>query len=105
MKQSHKSKLNRSLNRPRLYVFKSNKHIYAQIIDNKYGNIIASSSTICKNIKQVATCKTAETIGNHIGEQLKNKNITSIIFDCGKHKYHGQIKALAEGTRNKGIKF
>lgn len=105
MKKSKKVKLNYSLNRHRLHIFKSNKHIYAQIIDNENNNIITSSSTVCKNIKQFANCQTAQKIGYSIAQQLKNRNITSIIFDCGKHKYHGQIKALAEGTREQGINF
>nr|YP_009393772.1 ribosomal protein L18 [Caloglossa beccarii]ARW62334.1 ribosomal protein L18 [Caloglossa beccarii] len=105
IKQSNKTKLNHSLNRPRLYIFKSNKHIYAQIIDNRNNKIITSSATICKNVKQFANCQTAKKIGHHIAEELKNRNIETIVFDCGKHKYHGQVKALAEGTREKGINF
>lgn len=101
MKKSNKKKLSK----PRLFIFKSNKHIYAQIIDDKNNQILASSSTISNNIKQFANCEIAQKIGNNIGDQLNNQGINSIIFDCGKHKYHGQIKALAKGTREKGINF
>lgn len=96
-------------NRPRLYVFRSNKHIYAQVIDDYQNTTIVTSSSLCpklkKQIQASATCKTAEIVGQDIGHKIRNKGITHIIFDRGKRIYHGRIKALADATRNEGIKF
>nr|YP_009244008.1 ribosomal protein L18 [Sporolithon durum]AMK96250.1 ribosomal protein L18 [Sporolithon durum] len=104
-----KKKIKGTLDRPRLYVFKSNKHLYAQIIDDINNNIIANSSSICSplkdKIKYSSNCETAKLIGKDIGQKLKEKGIKTVIFDRGKKIYHGKIKALAEGTRSTGIKF
>lgn len=106
IKQSNKIKRkNDSSNKIRLYIFKSNKHIYAQIIDDKNEKVLTSCPTISKNIKQLANCKTAQQVGQNIATKLKNQGIQSIVFDRGRHKYHGQIKALAEAARLEGINF
>ena len=95
---------------PRLYVFRSNKHIYAQVIDDSKNITLITSSSNCSNLLQIetnksATCKTATLIGQDIGQKLLDKGITKIIFDRGNKMYHGKIKALAEATRNAGIEF
>ena len=94
---------------PRLYVFKSNKHIYAQVIDDQKHVTITASSSLCPKLKteivSSATCATAEIVGQDIAEKLKNKDITQIVFDRGNRIYHGRIKTLAEAARQKGIKF
>lgn len=94
---------------PRLYIFKSNKHIYAQVIDDQNHITITTSSSLCPTLKMTfsssATCATATIIGQDIAKKLKNKGITQIIFDRGKQIYHGRIKALAEAARHEGIKF
>ena len=104
-----KKKIRGTQNRPRLYVFKSNKHIYAQIINDSNNHIIANSSSICpklkETIKHLPNCKIAEVVGKDIGQKLQKKGIKTIIFDRGKKIYHGRVKALAEGTRSIGIKF
>jgi len=95
--------------RPRLYIFKSNKHIYAQIIDNRTNKVLTSSSTLSKEIKNDLTClkncKTATAVGEQIAIKLKQLGIEKIIFDRGNNIYHGQVKALANGAREKGIIF
>ena len=95
--------------RPRLHVFKSNKHIYAQVIDDKQHTTVTASSSVCPklklHIKSPRTCKTAELVGKDIAHKLKNKGIDKIVFDRGKNIYHGRIKALAEATRQEGIQF
>lgn len=95
--------------RPRLYVFKSHKHIYAQIIDDKKHITVTTSSSLCPKLKQritsSATCATATIVGQDIAKKLKDKGITKIIFDRGNKIYHGKIKALAEATRKEGIIF
>nr|QCI07534.1 ribosomal protein L18 [Malaconema sp.] len=94
-----------SSTKPRLYVFKSNKHIYAQIINDEINHIITSNSTISRSMNQFANCETAKIIGQNIGKELKKRGINQIIFDRGKNLYHGQIKALANATREEGINF
>lgn len=101
--------INKIKYQPRLYVFRSNKHIYAQIIDDKQQRTIITSSSLCPKLKiqieSSATCETAKIVGEDIANKLKNKGIQKIRFDRGKRIYHGRIKALAEATRNAGIKF
>nr|WMP11892.1 50S ribosomal protein L18 [Laurencia australis]WMP12103.1 50S ribosomal protein L18 [Laurencia australis] len=96
-------------NRYKVYIFKSNKHIYANIIDNHTNQILTSSSTLSKevssNTKQTKNCKTAALVGKNIAIKLKDLGIEKIIFDRGKNIYHGQIKALADATRKEGIIF
>lgn len=93
----------------RLYIFKSNKHIYANLIDDKNQKIITSSSTISKDTKshvnKFKNCNAAKIVGKNIGLKLKQLGINEIIFDRGSNIYHGQVKAVAEGTREEGIKF
>lgn len=93
----------------RLHIFKSNKHIYANVIDDNSKKIITSSSTISKDTKEqdvsLRNCKTAKIIGKNVGMKLKKLGVQEIIFDRGKNIYHGQVKAIAEGTREEGIIF
>nr|YP_009399562.1 ribosomal protein L18 [Dictyomenia sonderi]ARW69168.1 ribosomal protein L18 [Dictyomenia sonderi] len=102
MKSNNKKKL-------RLYIFKSNKHIYASLIDDSTQKVITSSSTISREIKDkikcTKNCATSHMVGKHIGIKLKKLGITEIIFDRGKNLYHGQVKAIAEATRKEGIIF
>lgn len=93
----------------RLYIFKSNKHIYANLIDDQKQQIITSSSTISKDIKSnnntTKNCENATIVGKNISSKIKKLGITEIVFDRGKNIYHGQVKALAEATRKEGIIF
>lgn len=96
--------------RPRLYIFKSNKHIYAQIIDDGSNKVLLSSSSIAKNFKQNGelykiNCKTSRAIGQDIANKAIKFGIQAVVFDRGKKLYHGNIKALAEAAREEGIKF
>nr|QCI05363.1 ribosomal protein L18 [Compsothamnion thuyoides] len=100
-----KKKIIGTKERPRLYVFKSNKHIYAQLIDDSNNMILASSSTIHKNINKFANCTTAKIVGKTIAAEIKKQGLTEIIFDRGFNIYHGKIKALADATREEGIIF
>nr|YP_009397900.1 ribosomal protein L18 [Sonderella linearis]ARW67086.1 ribosomal protein L18 [Sonderella linearis] len=102
-------KIKGKLNKPRLYIFKSNKHLYANIIDDHNQKVLTSTSSLSKYIKnetnQFANCQVAKLIGKNIGIKLKKLGINQIIFDRGKNIYHGQVKELAEATRNEGINF
>nr|YP_009399975.1 ribosomal protein L18 [Tolypiocladia glomerulata]ARW69794.1 ribosomal protein L18 [Tolypiocladia glomerulata] len=93
----------------RLYIIKSNKHIYAHLINETNKKIVTSSSTISRDIKKQTTslknCNTAKIVGHHIGSKMQELGIKEIVFDRGKNIYHGQIKAIADATREKGIIF
>lgn len=93
--------------RPRLYVFKSNKHIYAQIIDDIKHKILCSSSSISANLRFRSSVnrQIAYSVGQEIAYKALKQGISKIIFDRGDHIYHGQIKSLAEGVRKEGISF
>ena len=96
-------------NRPRFYVFKSNKHIYAQIIDDLKHKILCSSSSISTDVKSHIqsniNCEIAYLVGENIAKKAINIGIKQVVFDRGYRKYHGQIKSLAKGARHTGIKF
>ncbi len=98
-----------TLLKPRLSVFRSNKHIYAQLINDKEGHTLAFSSSLDKNLanleESTATCKAAFVVGQNIAKKAKEQNISQIIFDRGNKIYHGRIKSLAEGAREEGLKF
>ncbi len=93
--------------RPRLCVFRSNQHIYAQLIDDKEGKILVSASD--RELKKSQTKKTkiekAKETGKLIAKKAIEKKINEVIFDRGGYKYHGRVKALAEGAREAGLKF
>lgn len=103
-----RSKIAKVSNRIRLSVFKSGRHIYAQIIDDKQSITIASASTLDKEIRQLnkSNCNVgiAAKLGELIGERASLKGIEEVVFDKGGYKYHGVVKALADAARKK-IKF
>ena len=97
--------------RPRLYIFKSNKHLYAQIIDDTNNSIIISSSTISNELKNIykgqlhGNCETAKLLGKTIAKKSKEKGLKELVFDRGRNVYHGQIKVLANAAREEGMIF
>ncbi len=95
--------------RPRLAVFRSNHHMYAQIIDDVAGHTIASASTLEKDVKaeleKTNNVDAAAYIGTVIGKRAIEKGITEVVFDRGGFIYHGKIAALAEAAREAGLKF
>jgi|TARA_B100002051_G_C16366158_1_gene453525 large subunit ribosomal protein L18 len=105
--QKIRYKLLKVSDRNRLTVFKSNTHIYAQLIDDKKGTTIASSGSIEKSIKEKKLPKKelAELIGREIAKKIIAKGIKDVSFDRGKYKYHGLIKILADAARNEGLNF
>ena len=91
---------------PRLNVYRSNKSIYAQIIDDVAGTTLVSSSTLDKEIKvKKANKEAAKEVGALIAKKATEKNITEVVFDRGGYIYHGVIKELAEAARENGLKF
>tara|TARA_B100000242_G_C42792528_1_gene368744 strand:- start:246 stop:578 length:333 start_codon:yes stop_codon:yes gene_type:complete len=93
--------------RKRLTVFRSNNHIYAQLIDDRNGITLASSSSTEKSIKDknLSRKETAELIGKTIAKKIISKGIDKVAFDRGRYKYHGLIKILAESARIEGLNF
>ena len=104
-----RTKVEGTTSRPRLCVFRSLNHIYAQVIDDSQGHTLTSASTLDPEIKgevgdKVKTGK-AELIGSLIAKRALDKGINQIVFDRGGYKYHGRVKALAEAARQEGLKF
>ena len=92
--------------RPRLAVFRSNKHIYAQIIDDEAGATIAAASSKESAVGGTTlTVETATEVGRLVGARAKDAGISKVVFDRGGFKYHGRIKALAEAARESGLDF
>ena len=104
---SVRSKIKRVTDRPRLCVFRSNKFVYAQIIDARTGAAITgiSSKLIAKEDGEKGYLGVCFKTGKALAEKAKAKNIDKVVFDRGKFKFHGRIKALAEGAREGGLIF
>ena len=94
---------------PRLCVFRSVNHIYAQVIDDSRGCTLASASTLEPEIKSVADGKAkmaqSELVGSLVAKRALSQGISRVVFDRGGYKYHGRVKALAEAARQAGLKF
>lgn len=92
--------------RPRLAVYFSNQHVYAQLIDDAAGRTLASASTMDKSFEAHASnVETARKVGQLIAERAKTADISDVVFDRGGHLYHGKVKALADAAREAGLKF
>lgn len=95
--------------RPRLCVYRSLGHIYAQVIDDRSGRTLASASSIDgetrKNLKGGGNLAAAKEIGRLVAERARAANIALVVFDRGGYKYHGRVKALADAAREAGLKF
>ena len=106
-KYSTRAGLFGSPERPRLSVFRSSKHIYAQLIDDFGGKTLASVSTTIEGVvpKSGANIAAAKAVGKAIAEKAKSAGITQVAFDRGGRKYHGRVKALADAAREGGLKF
>lgn len=105
--QRHKrirAKIKGTADVPRLYVYRSNKHIYLSAVNDETGKIILSASDIISKDKKTKSEK-AKILGKELGEKLKEKKIKKIVFDRGGYKYHGRIKSAADGIRDTGLKF
>lgn len=104
-----RNKIRGTSERPRVHVFKSNRYVYTQVINDVDNRILASASTLekefkqkKKNFKNVEAC---QVLGEMLVKRLKAKKIESVIFDRGVYRYHGRIKALAEAMRKGGLTF
>ena len=95
--------------RPRLSVYRSNKHIYAQVIDDTAGRTLAAASTLEKSVRECsrmgAHIEAAAAIGKLVAERALAAGVTEVVFDRGPYLYHGRVKALADGAREGGLSF
>jgi len=95
--------------RPRVCVFRSNKHIYAQVISDNQGKTLVSVSTLSEALaetaKQTKGVKTAKQVGLALAKACKEKNITKVVFDRNGFLFHGRVKAVADGAREGGLEF
>ncbi len=93
----------------RLSVFRSNLHIYAQVIDDNKGHTLSSASTkdkaLVASLKKGANIEAAKAVGKLVGERALAAGITEVVFDRGGYRFHGRVKALADGAREAGLKF
>src|SRR4051812_25455461 len=104
-----RKRLSGSEGRPRLAVFRSNKHIYAQVIDDSKGATITAASSLetdaKKDVKGGGNVAAAKAVGKLVAERAKAKGIEAVLFDRGGYLYHGRVKALADAAREAGLKF
>lgn len=94
--------------RPRLVVFRSLRHIYAQLVDDDAGNTLCVASSLDPGIRKKTnggSVEGARAVGEEISRKALVKNIKTVVFDRGGYKYHGRVKALAEGARESGLEF
>lgn len=109
-KRSVRAKVSGSADRPRLTVFRSNQHIYAQVIDDTSAKSLAATSTLAKNLEnELKDCKSkverAQVVGKAIAKMCKDKGIEQVVFDRNGYIYHGRVSALADAAREAGLSF
>jgi large subunit ribosomal protein L18 len=108
-KRSIRGKLSGTAERPRLSVFRSNKHIYAQVIDDVAGKTLAAFSTANEGVRESVGEKkkteVAQIVGQKLAEKCKELSIETVVFDRNGVIYHGRVKAVAEGAREGGLRF
>ena len=104
-----RNKVNGTAQTPRLAVFRSNKHMYAQLIDDVAGNTIAAASTlesdIASKLEFTSTIEGAKAVGEAIAKKALEKGITEVVFGRGGYIYHGKVQALADAAREAGLQF
>ena len=109
VKRRIRHKVKGTAERPRLSVFRSNLHIYAQLIDDVSGKTILSSSTLDSSISSRVTstsnCEASSLVGQALAKKCLEANINAVVFDRGGNLYHGRVKALADGARKEGLTF
>jgi len=104
-----RQKISGTGDRPRLSVFRSIKHIYAQLINDELGVTVAEASTLSPELREALSnggnIQAAESVGTLIAQKAKQKQVEVVVFDRGGHLYHGRVKALAEAAKAEGLKF
>ena len=106
IKMRIRKRVNGTQERPRLTVFRSNKEIYAQVVDDVNHKTLASASSLEKGFeKQGTKSDVASVVGKNIAERAKNAGVTAVVFDRNGYLYHGRVKSLAEAARENGLNF
>jgi len=104
-----RTKVSGAIERPRLCVYRSLGHIYAQVIDDRNGKTLVSASSVDgetkKNLKGGGNIAAAKVIGKAVAERAKAAGVQKVVFDRGGYKYHGRVKALADAAREAGLQF
>lgn len=102
-----RKKISGTAERPRLVVFRSLKHVYAQLVDDSHGQTIVGISDLAKDVRPERPGKVGASfaVGKLLGERAKAKGIKVVVFDRGGYPYHGRVKAVAEGAREAGLEF
>ena len=105
VKRGIRKKIGGTAARPRLTVFRSNKNIYAQLVDDLNGHTLAAANSQQEGISGANPAETAAAVGKALAEAAKEAGIESVVFDRNGYQYHGRVKALAEGAREGGLSF
>ena len=100
-----RAKVNGTAERPRLSVFRSNRGIFGQLIDDRGGRTVAAVSWIEPELRKLAPMEQAKRVGELLAERAKAAGVESCIFDRGGYRFHGRVKAVAEGAREGGLRF
>jgi large subunit ribosomal protein L18 len=104
-----RAKISGTAERPRLSIFRSSKHIYAQVIDDLAGTTLAAASTLDKDLagqlESTSNAEAAKAVGVLVGKKALSKGISKVVFDRGGYNYHGRVAALADGAREAGLEF
>jgi len=100
-----RSKISGTAERPRLAVFRSNQHIYAQLIDDVSGTTLAAAATNENGSAKGSRVDQALEVGKRLAERAKDAGVSNVVFDRGGYRYHGRVKAVAEGARQGGLKL
>lgn len=105
IKRSIRNKISGTADRPRLTVFRSNKHIYAQLIDDATGHTLVAASSQDDAIENGKPQDVGVAVGQVLAERAKEKGVETAVFDRNGYRYHGRVKSLADGARKGGLKF
>jgi large subunit ribosomal protein L18 len=100
-----RSKITGTAERPRLSVFRSNRGVVAQLVDDRSGKTVAAVNWIEADLRKLAPMDQATKVGSLLAERAKKEGVTACVFDRGGYRYHGRVKALAEGARQGGLEF
>ena len=107
-RKSIRKNLRGTTDRPRISVFRSARHIYAQLIDDTTGQTLCSASTLCDEVRGQGLAnkkEAAQAVGKLLAERASAANVKSVVFDRGGYLYHGRVAALADGARDGGLEF
>ncbi len=109
IKKRIRKKISGTSERPRLTVYKSNRYLYVQAVDDEAGRTLAFATTLTEDFKEFGynrkSIKAAEKLGEKIGKMLLEKGIKKVVFDRNGYPYHGRVKAIADGARKAGLEF